>query len=619
MKGYVGRIAHVDLVSGHIEYHHLEPELISKYIGGRGINSAILFNTFQYGEEPLSPGTPIVFGVGPLVGTMAPSAGRSTISSKSPMTGLFGDANVGGRFGPALKFAGFDHLIVTGRSETPVYLFIRNKKVEIRSAAALWGHDTWHTEDTIRAELKNDRVEVACIGRAGENLVAMACIITNKSRAAGRSGMGAVMGSKKLKAVAVLGEGSISVADPQRLKEITVGLIRKIQKAYSYPLLSEYGTQHFTATNYLGAFVIRNYSQSHRFETYSKVSPSAIRKKHYKGREACFACPIACGHHCEVKKGEFAGEKGGGLEHGCTTPFGVGCGNDNTGSFVRFNNQCNRYGIDAVEFGSLLGAVIEWYRNGLITQFDLGGYTLDWGDYRGMLRLLDETANLEKFGRILAKGSVQAAGIVGKNAESYLSHGKKMSFAADDVRPFKGYALSLATATRGADHLRGIPIEEIFYSVTDTKRAISYDKAPMVIYYQNMNTLADALGVCKFNTKAMLQAIGIEEMVALYQAVTGLEFAVSDFIQVADRIYDLERMMLAYEGVTRKDDILIGKFMLEPVQDGPFKGQRIELAKFNELLDDYYRLRGWNVETGNPESCEILSKVSKLFSAHPRL
>ncbi|MFA5904930.1 MAG: aldehyde ferredoxin oxidoreductase family protein [Desulfobacula sp.] len=602
MAGYAGKIMIVDLTNKAITHHPLDDGLISAYIGGRGINSKLVYDRLKQNTDPLGPENALIFGAGPLVGTIAPAAGRYTVSSKSPLTGLFADSNSGGHFGPELKFAGIDHLIITGKSETPVFLYIKNDKAELKSASGLWGKDTWETEDLIRHHLGDPHVQVASIGRAGENQVRMACIINNKSRAAGRAGLGAVMGSKNLKAIAVRGTGAVHTAHMDQLKTLTKEFSKKIKKEFSYALMSEYGTQNFTmGTNVLGALVIRNWSESADYDQFDKVSPVAIRKKHYIKRKGCFSCPIACGHICEVKEGEFAGEKGGGLEHGVTTPFGIGCGISDTNAFIRFNNDCNRYGIDALEFGLMMGSVIDWVNHGLINRSDTNGIELSWGDYNGVLKLLEATVNRRGFGDILAMGSLKAAEMVGKNALSYLNHIKGMNWGADDVRPFKGYLLSLATSTRGADHLRGLPTEEIFYSVTDPLKATSYDKAALVIHYQRINTLADATGMCKFATKSLLQAIGIKDMLAFYNAVTGKDMDSAQFIAASDRIYNLERHMHAMDGMTRKDDLPIGKWIDEPIRTGPFKGERIDIEAFNKLLEEYYRLRGWDIKTGNPD------------------
>jgi aldehyde:ferredoxin oxidoreductase len=620
MAGYAGKIMVVDLTNKTIIYKPLEEELISTYIGGRGINSKLVYDGLKDKTDPLGPDNIIVFGAGPLVGTIAPAAGRYTVSSKSPLTGLFADSNSGGHFGPELKFAGIDHLIITGKSDTPVYLYIQNDKAELKPASFLWGRDTWETEDLIRHQLGDSRIQVASIGQAGENRVRMACIINNKSRAAGRAGLGAVMGSKNLKAVAVRGSGMVNVAHMDRLKILTKEFSEKIKKEFSYTMMSEYGTQNFTmGTNVLGALVIRNWAESADYNHFDKVNPMAIRKKHYIKRKGCFSCPIACGHICEVKEGEFAGEKGGGLEHGVTTPFGVGCGISDTNSYIRFNNDCNRYGIDALEFGLMMGSVIDWMNHGLINTSDTNGIELGWGDYNGVLKLLEATVNRQGFGDILAKGSIKAAEMVGGNALSYLNHIKGMNWGADDVRPFKGYLLSLATSTRGADHLRGMPTEEIFYSLIDPTKATSYDKAALVIHYQRINTLADATGICKFATKSLLQAVGIEDMMDLYTAVTGRKMDLTCFIRAADRIYNLERHMHAQEGITRENDLPIGKWANEPVQNGPFKGERIDLESFNKLLDEYYQLRGWNTETGTPYPQSILKPMFYTGSSDSQL
>ncbi|MBI2877551.1 MAG: aldehyde ferredoxin oxidoreductase family protein [Candidatus Tectomicrobia bacterium] len=611
MYGWAGAVLWVDLTAGKISKRPLERQLAEDYLGGRGINSRLLFQLVQPGTDGLSPENVLIFGNGPVVGTIAPSCCKLTVSAMSPLTGILGDANVGGEFPPVLRWAGYDHIVVTGRAPEPVYLWIDDDRVALRPARHLWGKDTWQTLRAIREELGDPTLEVLSIGQAGENLVRFACIISKLHRAAGRTGMGAVMGSKNLKAVAVRGSGSVRVARPREFVEHVRELTRRIQHNPFYSTFSTYGTSSLMqATSLSGTMVVRNWQQSGEFRGIDQVNHEVLARDYYTKSVACFACPMHCSHHFEVKEGPFAGEKGGGMEYGAGGYFGPLFDNPYTPSLFKCLNLLNQYGMDSMDTAAALAAAFEWYEQGLIGPADTDGLELRWGNYEAIIELLHRVARRQGLGHLLAEGPLNAAKEIGRGAEKVLSHAKGLCWAGDDYRVMKGSALAAATSTRGGDLERGLPAAEYFgmspeeslrrYGTESASLPTSYDKAGIVYLCEAVATAADCLQVCKFNTEYFNQEMGLQEMATLFSLATGVELDREGLIQAADRVYNVERAFLVREGITRADDHLKGRWGEEPVPSGPYQGERIDPEKFEGMLDEYYRLRGWDPATGIP-------------------
>ena len=610
MNGWADRLLIGDLSTGKIEIEALGEKLKRGYLGGRGINSRLLYKETQPGIDPLSPENPLIFGTGPLSGTLAP-ASRFTVTAKSPLTGILGDANSGGGFSAELKWAGYDHILFRGASPKPVYLYIQDDHVELRDASDLWGRTVLETETAVQEELKEPGLEVAGIGQAGENQVRLACVIGSAYRAAARTGMGAVMGSKKLKAIAVKGTRGVPVARPAELLKLMGEIYQKIQSSPTYARLSTYGTSGLTAMlGERGYTSVRNMQESGSVSWIDQISPDAMMK-YFTKNKSCVGCSIHCGHFFEVKEpGPYAGEKGGGIEFGTIGPFGTHCGVSYAPAHFRLNNLCNYYGIDVLGFCTVLGFAMEWYQRGIIDRDDLDGIDLEWGNHEAAMEMLHKVVRREGFGSLLADGAVQAAQKLGRGAEKYVTHSKGLEWGHADIRAFKGYALNQATGTRGADHLRGIPGGELLgippeeaqqkFGSPEAGSPTSYEKSRLVLYYQNLCTLSDALELCKFNTDVLRQGIGVSEMSRMLETATGMELDEDALVEIAERIYAVERAFLVREGVTRADDAVMGKQGNESVVSGPFKGERLDPEKFNRLLDEYYTLRGWDLETGSP-------------------
>lgn len=610
MAGWADRVLIVDLSSGKIEAETLGRDLKLKFLGGRGINSRLLYQEARVGIDPLSPENPLIFGTGALTGTVAP-APRFTVSAKSPLTGIHGDASCGGHFSAQLKWAGYDHILFRGASPKPVYLWIDNDQVELRDASHLWGKTVLQTEKMIKEELKNPEIQFAAIGPAGENLVKISCVIGSNYRAAARTGMGAVMGSKKLKAVAVSGTKGVSLASPKEFLKISTDIYEKIKKSPTYPRLSVYGTPGLTGLlDQRGYTSVRDFEKSGGFEDIDKIGPEAMLK-YFSKSKACTGCNIHCSHFYEVKEGPYAGVRGGGPEYGAVGPLGSHCGISYAPALFKINNLCNDYGIDVLGFAAALGFAMGWYQRGIITLDDTDGIPLEWGDHEAVVELIHRMVKREGFGGIFGEGPVRAAKIIGRGAEKTITHSKGLDWGHADFRAFKGYALTFATSTRGGEPLRGIPGYELFgmspeeaqkrFGVPDAGSPTSYNKSKVTLYYQNLSTLADSLEICKFSTDIICPgAIDVGDMGSLLLAATGVEFDERTLVEAAERIYAVERAFLIREGITRKDDAIVGRLASEPITSGPFKGERIDPEKFSQLLDEYYALRGWDQKTGIP-------------------
>lgn len=625
MYGWMGTILNVDLSTGSVHYEPLGEELRHDFVGGRGINSKLLYDSTGSDTHPFSPDNVLIFGTSPLSGTAAPSTPRCTVSAKSPLTGILGDANFGGFFGPSLKACGFDHMVVTGKAKTPVIVTIGSGKAGIQPAEHLWGASTHDTEKMIRENACGKKLQIAVIGPAGEKLVRTACIVHGHN-VAGRTGMGAVMGSKNLKAVVVQdGKTRPLIADAKQFSLIAGRLRKKIRGSPFYPMFATYGMAGPLAIeNESGILAIKNFQHAGKFEEVEQVTCETLARDFYTGSRSCFSCSVGCMKEWEVKSGPYAGLKGTKIPEGCNAPNGPNCGNAYAPSLFKIYDLCNRYGIDVLDFGCLMSYLMEWYEKGIITREETGGLSFEWGNYESMIAMIPQIALREGFGAVLADGAVRAAQRIGRGAERYVSSCKGMVIGGQDIRGLKGTALCFATATRGCDHLRGsnmleIPIkgksliapeeaEKRFGSALIMEHD-SYLKARPVIYFQDIYTLADALQICKFMTSHNGHGINSEDMAALFSAVTGIKADEAYMRTCANRIYAVERCYAVRQGITKEDDFLQGKWVQEPTRGGPFDGSRFEREKFGKMLEDYYELRGWNVNTGIPTG-ETLAKLN---------
>jgi len=614
--GWSGTILNVDLSRRKIVKEPLKKELALNYLGGRGMNSKILFDRVKSKINPFGPKNFLIFGVGPANGTLAPGSNRFTVTAISPQSGTLGDANSGGFFGAFLKFAGYDAIAITGRAKKPVYLWIDDSVVEIREAKHLWGKTTWETDEIIKEEVGNPEVGLACIGPAGENLVNYACVIAERSRAAGRCGIGAVMGSKKLKAIAVSGTGGVKIAHPDLLMKV-------VRENYEVLLMDESYYKAFSVEgspsliemyNLMGALPTRNF-QTGVFEKAEDLSGKRFVKNYVVQSKACFGCFLHCSHWYEIREGKYAGAKGEGLEYEAICGFGSRCGNSDLASTIVANELCNKYGLDAISTSGSIAFALECFERGLITTDDTGGVKLEWGNPDQIIDLVTKIANREGFGDFLAYGVKIMAEKIGDEAKKFAPHVKGVEIINADPRGPKAWALGYAVATRGADHLRAFPIGEFHFSADiaeemfGTRDAVDLrkfkGKGKMVAWHENIRAVMDSLEICVYNAARTTVSREILEkgfffpkaLAKLIFAITGIKFDEADVLRTGERIVNLERVLNVKSGYSRKDDTLPLRFLKEPMPSGPLEGETVNL---DPMLNEYYKARGWNVKTGIP-------------------
>lgn len=633
--GYTGKLLIVDLSRNKIEKENLSEGLIDNYIGMRGFTSKILWDNVK-GVGGTDPENLLLIGTGPLTGVSL-TGGRALAAAKSPLTGLLGYANFGGHWGPALKYAGYDLVVVKGKARKPAFIWIDDDKVQILNADHLWGMDTRETIKEIKAGFGDPRVQVLSIGPAGENLVKYASIMTYDGHAAGRTGMGCVMGSKNLKAVAVRGTGSINVFHQGEfktlLKELMDHILRDEVSGKVAPKLGT--TVLLNIVNETGALGTRNF-QTGFFEDAYEISGEVMREKYTpQGRgRGCFMCPIACDRYTVVKEGEFAGTWcAGGPEYATLTNQGARVGNKNLPAIIKANELCNRYGIDTYSIGGVLGFAYELFQRGAMTKKDTDGFELAWGDYHVQLGLIKKIAYREGFGDLLAEGVKKMSEQIGQDSSKYAMHIKGLEYPSKDARGDKMYGLCCTTSARGADHLYSLSefpasVElDIIEQMFGTKKAVDPHlpdgKGKVVAFFEEGCTFTDLLGICKLvyvtyvaSMKELMYRIKI--LPKLYSAVTGISLNDDRLLECAHRVTTLEKAFNIREGKTgRKDDIPPYRFTSEPMPDGPSKGQVFEA---DIMLDEYYETIGFDKETGWPyqETLEDLGLEDALIELTER-
>ncbi len=612
--GWTGRILQVDLGTQEINIRELPKELYTKFIGQSGINAALLYQMSLPEIGPLDPEAAFIFGVGPLAGTPAPCSGRFTVTFKSPLTGIFADSNCGGHFGPELKMAGFDHVIITGKSKHPVYLLIDNDSVRIESAPQIWGLCTSETEDEIKTREMDRSLKITSIGPAGETLVRFAALICNRSRAAARCGPGAVMGSKNLKAVAVRGDLGLQTWDPEGFENACANAFRAIQEDPLYSQASTYGTACITGmAQALGFLPTRNFQES-SFEGAPNLFGDAIYENHLARHKGCYNCPVSCSKYCSVTSGDYEGTAGEGPEYESISAFGPKCGNDNLPSVLHSNMLCNQLGLDTISSGNTVAWAMECFERGILTREDTG-LDLHFGNHRAINTLLHRIAKREGIGDILAEGAPRASDCLG--GREYVVHSKGMDYPAVDVRGTKGMALAFAVSPRGGDHLKGLPMFEIAPDVYAKEIQRELDIVPPEYYWLNYRSkpelirwhedwhcVVDSLGLCKLEGIA-IKPLYPEHFLQLLKTATGWDLSLDELRQAGERIWNLERAFNAREGLDSSHDIPPRRLLEEPISTGPSQGEVLHRQDFLAMLREYYQQRGWDTETGIPTAEKI--------------
>jgi len=610
MNGWMGKVLRINLTEKKIEKEPLDRNLALKFLGGRGLNAITLYRELEPGTDPLSPENKIIFGVGPCNGTLSLGSGRYNVTSKSPLTGGFGDSNSGGFWGPELKYAGYDQIIIEGKAEKPVYIWIDGDKVEIKDASHLWGKDTFETKKLIQKEFGDPRIEVVGIGPAGENLIKFANVITCPYRAAGRTGMGCVMGSKNLKAIAVRGTEGVKVAYPEKLQEAALKSYQILYSDWFARKFSEEGSTCLVEIyNNLGALNIRN-CQAGVFENIDGLLGKYFDEKYKVANKGCFSCPLHCGCFWMIKDGPLAGLRWGKAEFATIINFTTRVGVSNIEVALSAGVLCDKYGIDLISLGGVLGFAFECYEKGIISEKDTDGLKLEWGNEDAVLKLIKKVVFREGFGDILAEGTKRASEIIGKGSEDYALHVKGQEHIECDPRGLQAWGLGYAVSTRGLDHLRALPVFEYTISPEKAKELFGTEKAAdrfstegkgrMVKWFEELRAFADSMEICKYITRTGL--IYPEPLTQLLNAVTGVNFSPDDAYKIGERIINVEKAFNTREGFARKDDTLPKRFLKEPLPFGPSKGH---VCNLEPMLDDYYKLRGWDVKTSFPTRAKL--------------
>jgi aldehyde:ferredoxin oxidoreductase len=605
--GWTGIALRVDLSSGEIQRESLPATWARDYVGGRGVGARYLWEEVDPQVDPLAPENRLIFATGPLTGTNASCGARYMVITKGPLTGCITTSNSGGHWGPELKFAGYDLLILQGRAERPVWLWILDDRVELRSAEHLWGKGVFETEDRVRQEVGIADCSVASIGPGGENLVRYAAIVNDKFRAAGRSGVGAVMGSKNLKAIAVRGTGGVRVADPAALMAAQWAQKEVLSKA---PLTSEglpaYGTLALmNVINEHGALPTRNYQEA-QFEKAEDISGEELAATRLAANKACFACTIACGRvsrisdagvgrytlHTSPRNWRHATE---GPEYENAWSLGADCGVSDLDAILKANTFCNDLGLDPISLGATIAAAMELYEKGVLSD-EQTGMPMPFGSGEALVAMSEATAYRRGFGDELAEGSKRMGEKFG-HPEVFMGV-KGQEFPAYDPRALQGMGLGYATSNRGACHLRAYTVSaEVMGEPEPMDPRATDGKAQLTVDMQNISTAVDAAGLCIFLTFGNT----LSDLTPLVAAATGIAYTDDDMIRAGERIWNLERMWNLRAGVEPSEDKLPRRMLEDAIPAGPAEG---EVSHLDRMLPEYYRVRGWG-EDGRPTSAKL--------------
>ena len=599
MYGYHGKTLRINLEEMSCKVEPLDLDKAKKYIGGRGLGTKILSEEVDPSVDALSPENKLIVIAGPLTGTPTPTGGRYMVVTKSPLSGTVASSNSGGYWGAELKAAGYDVIIVEGKSEKPVYIAIEDDKVEIRDASGLWGKTVSEATKSLE-ELMPKKAKILTIGPAGENLSKIAAIMNDYNRAAGRSGVGAVMGSKNLKAIAVKGSGKVNLYDAEKLKGIFTESIKKIREnGVTGQGLPAYGTAVLVnIINENGVFPTNNFQKSH-FDKAEDISGETLAEKYLVKKEACYRCPIACGRYCKVDDIE-----GGGPEYETIWAFGSDCGISDLAAVIKANYWCNEMGLDTISTGSTIAAAMELYEKGFIKDEEIDGIPLKFGNTEAVIEWTKKMGRAEGLGAKMAEGSYRLAEMYGQ--EELSMSVKKLEMPAYDPRGIQGQGLQYATSNRGGCHVRGYMISPEILGLPEALDRLSLEgKAEWTKIFQDLTAAIDSLGLCLFTSFAL----GAEDYSNLYNAVCGTDYTAETLLQAGERIWNIEKIYNMRAGVGSDQDKLPRRLLEDPISDGPSKGW---VHKLSDLLPEYYSVRGWDAN-GVPtkERLELLGELEE--------
>jgi aldehyde:ferredoxin oxidoreductase len=607
MNGYMGKLLRLDLTTQSYKEEPISESLAKLMMGGAGFAFKYLYDEFKPRTPALDPANKLVFALGPLNATSAPCTNRMAVASKSPLTGTIAAAYSGGHFPDELKRAGYDMIIVEGKAEKLTYVSIKDGDIRFHKAEKFSGVETMDTQLFIKDELRDQNFRVACIGPAGERQIPIACIV-NERRAAGRKGLGAVMGSKNLKAIAVRGSQKPSIADPTRFAAARQALLKAMRDSpMCYPTFSKVGTPvvvDVTAT--MGILSTKNWGATGEINWIPTLGVDA-QSKVIIDRMFCDGCPVGCSQVKMVKEGPYAGFLSEGPEFETIYSLGSNLGIDYIPAIIAADRLCDEYGMDTVSAGVAIGFAMDLFENGILTAKDTGGLELKFGNHKAMIEMLRMIAFQEGLGATLAQGVRKAAEIIGKGSEKAAVHIKGLELPAYDVRGAKAHGLSYATSYNGADHCRGYAFQEIFgvpipFAVD---RFATKGKGKLTKWNQDVRTATtDCPTLCGFMMDMAIAGSACQTMGDLVSAATGIDFSADDVQRVGERVNNIARLFNIREGLTRKDDTFPWKLMNEPLKEGGSKGQVISQKDLDEMLDEYYEERGWD-KTGTPTAAKL--------------
>jgi len=613
--GWTGKVLRVDLTKGTCTPEDLNAEWADQYLGQRGLASKYLMEETDPKVDPLSPDNKMIFATGPLTGTCASTGGRFSVITKGPLTGAIACSNSGGYWGAELKFAGWDMIILEGKAKKPVYLCIIDGKAELLDASDIWGKSVWDTDAWIKTRHQDPQMHVSGIGIAGENGVLFSCIVNDLHRAAGRSGVGAVMGSKNLKAIAVRGTGGVKVEDfPAFLKATSTAKEALKANAVTGEGLPAFGTQVLmNVINEAGALPTRNtrevqFDGAHDISAEAMAAPSGKDgKPNLLANQACFGCTIACGRiskvneeHYTIKNKPEYWHASGGLEYEAAWALGAATGVKDLDALTYANFICNEQGIDPISFGATLGAAMEMYEDGVLTDKETGGLKLKFGSAEALTQATELTGKAEGFGKELGMGSKRLCDKYGKPELSMTVKGQE--FPAYDPRGIQGMGLTYATSNRGACHLRSYTVSSEILGIPEkTDPLVTEGKAGLVKAFQDATAAVDSAGLCIFTTFAWT----LDDIAPQIDAALPGKWSVDKLLEVGERVWNLERQYNLQAGFTAKDDTLPKRLLKDAAKTGPAKGL---VAGLDKMLPEYYQLRGWTKD-GVPTN-ETLSRLA---------
>jgi aldehyde:ferredoxin oxidoreductase len=589
-----GKLLDVDLTTGKTVTSDLPEDTRRKVLGGRGLNAWLLYHDIGQAVHPLEPTNELILSCGLLTGTAAPASSRLHLGSKSPLTGLLGSSNVGGQFAVRLRSCGFHCVRIRGRAQRPVYLLIDDGGAHIREASGLWGLDTWETQTQLKEQLSRD-FESMVIGPGGENLVLYACVVSDRNKAAGRTGMGAVMGSKKLKAIVVQGKKEkleIDVPAGAAIKDY----VRKIKSSPRYGWLSTLGISGgFKFCNDMGMLGTRNYTSA-RFEDADKINGEKL-SEYVTRRKSCYRCPVHCKADFRIDHGKFAGSEGARPELETVIDLGSKCGLKDPEALLVLANLCNRLGLDTVSTGGAIAFSMDLYDRGILTLDDTGGIDLTWGNAEAMETLIHQIAGREGFGSVLAQGVRQAAQIIGKGSERFAYHTKGLELTGFDPRTLMGTALGYAVSSRGGDFTSVYAIPEYRWSPEKGEKELgsrhavdrfsTEDKGTLIRRCMTVCAAVDSLGICKVPALSLIGDFDLKNEANLIRLLTGWPIDSSELFRIGERVLNLERLFRA------ADDRLPERFKEEAADQGPAEGKTVDVEP---MVQDFYRSMGWDDE-----------------------